>query len=115
MVYFWGAVLLLIAAMGIYDIISNAKYSVKINSKNAGIFTILEFSGSDNSVEYLIKETIKKYKWCNYVKYLYIIVVDNGMDTDTLNLCEKIIDQYDYISICRKDNLAEHILERIAV
>ena len=104
MVYFWGAVLLIVAILGIIDIVNSAKYSIKAEGRNARVYYFVESFGTDESLEFVVRETIKKYQWNSAVKSLHIVIVDCGMDAQTEQICGMIVDEYDFVSVIKKDS-----------
>lgn len=113
MVYFWGVVLLIIAVFAIVDIVNSTKYSVRIGGKNTGVFYFIESSGEDKQLEFIIRETVKKFKWGSDVNSLHIVIIDKGMSEQTLRMCTKIADEYEFISVCKKDGVSELIINKL--
>ncbi len=109
MVYFWGAVLLIVATLGIIDILNSAKYSIKAEGRNPRVYYFFESSGCDESLEFVVRETIKKYQWNGAVKSLHIIIVDCGMDAQTAGICDRILEEYDFVSVIKKDSFPNQL------
>lgn len=107
MTFFWGALLVFISLSVILDIIFTMNIAVK--SKGITVCSVLEFSNNDNSIEYIIRETIKKYQWHNSVYSFSIYIVDKGMSADGIAICKKLMGEYDCIYLF-KDKIPETLL-----
>jgi hypothetical protein len=69
------------------------------------ITLIVASRGHDEKIEYLLRSLIFKSRSIHIKLLPTILVINQGMDSETMAICEKLSDKYGCISICDSQEL----------
>ena len=102
-----GTVIAFLAITGVVELCRNVQqYFLGMPEKRV-VFTIAA-KGRDENIEYVIRSIFFNAREQHY-KLPDIIVVDDGMDSETREICEKLAYDLGCVRICRKHELAREI------
>ena len=98
----------LLAIVGLCDLFRSVIFWIYNDRKEGEIILTLHLSGHREDAEYLIRGALQKLKAARGVSQKRLLVIDDGMDQETRNICEILLQGQPQATICSgKDAPAE--------
>lgn len=98
----------LLAIVGLCDLFRSVVFWFYKDQKEGEMILTLHLSGHREDAEYLIRGALQKLKAARGVSQKRLLVIDDGMDQETRNICELLLQGQPQTVICSgKDAPAE--------
>lgn len=98
-----GTVIAFLAIAGVAEIAHNIREFFFMPREN--ITMMIKSSGHDEKIEYLVRSLVLKAQGFQKASPV-IIIVDEGMDEETRQICERLAGEYPFINICVPNEIA---------
>lgn len=100
-----GTILAFLAVAGLAYIGQSIRGLFFMPTQNRVSF-IITSRGHDESIEFLIRSLVFKVRGLHARISPVILIVDEGMDSETINICEKLSHEYDCLRVVKSPELA---------
>jgi hypothetical protein len=100
-----GTIIAFLSVVGIFEL---GRYALEYfyMPPQDRITLIVVSRGHDEKIEYLLRSLIFKSRGIHIKLLPTILVINQGMDSETMAICERLSDEYGCINICNSKELA---------
>lgn len=95
----------IVGIIDLYKTLSLTLYAPKINNS----LIIIPIGSDSNKTEFLIRGAIAKIRWFNISRHQQIVCLDCGMTDESRTICQKLCEQYPFISIKNTEELKNYL------
>lgn len=103
---FWMAILCFLSVVGIIRIIEEIIKHICYNADDYVI--VIQVKNQQDRIEGIVRSVVWKELKCGG-KVPEILIVDMGSSDDTLQILEKLNDEYDFITVSNKEKYVEFL------
>lgn len=104
-------ILLILTLLGIVYCIRLCILAMLTPPKELKMSLVIPVSGHIENIEYIVRCAIERKRWYVGRDRMEIILLDCGMDDDTIKLCNEACKEYGYIKIQRPEMLKNGIMD----
>ena len=101
----WNILLILLAALGLTEVIRILVLKVTTTGRSSRMVVIIPVSGHHDDIEYVLRSAAQRLKWMDGQEDAQIYCLDYGMDSETLHICRLVSSEYGFMKIVQPEQL----------
>ncbi|MBC8570778.1 hypothetical protein [Zongyangia hominis] len=101
----WMIVIGLLALMGLIEVIENIRRWMLRGKGKAPCFLCMPVSGGEEALEYNIRSLMQRVEDSAFAAGEPVYLVDMGLDPAGWEICQRMQEQYQQLSLCAKGEL----------
>lgn len=115
MMYLCYGFILIAAVIGLTEIIGWVEHKIIFGRQSLHTVTLIPLKGKIDNVELIVRGIIKSMHWNKNSKQPQVVLLDQGMEEETRQICFYLCDDIDGVSLMKSSDLNHPISDIVNV